>query len=273
MLDATSSIDHGSTGSTAALVHVPAAALVHAPPVAQHAHALTYAVGAATDPVALALAVPTTMAGLGAAGFGGAMVCLFCMMVLALCASKLSSVRRYLDARGKDRERGRRESRRRTKLREANPLRVAQYGELRNLVDQLERDEPAAANRYEVEDLLERFVTLAVTHEHHLATLRRVGASTGEDDGNFPPMTRLRPRTSVKSKQIAERRSAAAARCRAELDHLADELDATEELVKLIVLKVGCPTRVSDDDIANRLAELDDVDHGMRQIDEYCAGA
>jgi hypothetical protein len=225
--------------------------------------ALSYIGGVVTEPALIAFAVPSAMIGLGAAGIFGATIAVACVLMIAFVATRLAIVRRYVEHRQVERAAQRSETRRRARLRGANPMRSAQYLELRELVGELERTNAAAAKRYELLDLLDHFVGVAVQLEHYNKTLRMVGGDV------FP--TLATGRAGGRCRAIAERRRAAASNARARVDQLADELDAIEELIKLIVLQVAAPSAVRDDLIVERLAELDEVDRGMRQLDAMCA--
>ncbi len=213
---------------------------------------LPYLVSVATEPALVAFAVPAAMIGLGAAGIFGATISIGCVLMIAFVATRLPIVRRHLEIRRVERARQRTEARRRARLRDANPMRVAQYLEIRELVSELADDQA---------ELLDHFVTVAVRLEHDTRTLRLVGGD------QFPALARASGRAGA----IADRRRQAAVEARVRVDRLADELDAIEELTKLLVLRVAAPVSVRHDLLIERLAELDEVDRGMRQLDAMCA--
>ncbi|MBA3538061.1 MAG: hypothetical protein H0T79_00385 [Deltaproteobacteria bacterium] len=224
---------------------------------------LHYLSGVASDPFFLAGAIP--LAAISLVSVLGVLIGAFAVMTLGVTSSRWTIMRERVDRRNVEREKRRSEAKRLDLLRKTNPIRRAQYTELRALANQIEASGDAEVSRYALTDLLDYFVKLAVDHERHLEALRLVGLEGGH---------LLRVRQSATCAQIAERRRSQSAECRRNADRIADTLDAIEELVKLMVLRVECPELQLDleQEIPRRLWELDELDRGMRQLTEHCAG-
>jgi hypothetical protein len=138
--------------------------------------------------------------------------------------------------------------------------------ELSALVDGIEGDRDGSITQYELDDLLDHYVALAVAHERCLAALRatdRIGLARqlGHLPNDASEATRCR-------RALIERRIACWDRCQTRAQQLEDELAATVDLVRLIAQRAACP----DDPlelgaVARRLAELDLEDAALAQLE------
>jgi hypothetical protein len=240
-----------------------ALASVRAPATQQGSTGLAYAGGAVGSPVSVATAVFAACAGLGFAGMYGALVAMLAVMGLAIAASRSQLVRRHLDAQAQLRERCRCETQRLRQLRPTGPVRQQQYIELRDLVEQVERMDAAEAARFELQDLLDHFVRLSLHHQRCLEAVRLGGPHELSAAIPISDATRAKRRREILQRRLRHRDE-----CLARLERLADEIDAVDELVRLVAQRVACPSLEPDLDreLERRLWELDEVDAALRQL-------
>jgi hypothetical protein len=238
--------------------------LVLAPPASltKRATGLTYMRGALASPPVVALAVFTGCLGLGFAGLLGAMLAILATAILGIMSTRYAFVRRHLDRQAEQREKLRIESARFRALRPAGVIRQSQYGELRGLVETVETNDPADAARFELQDLLDHFVATVLAHHRCLEALRLAG-------NELPiaaPMIDA-PR-SKRRREIQARRIRHRDECLQRIEKLADEIDATDELIRLVAQRAACPVVSADLDreIERRLWEIDEVDAAIHQL-------
>ena len=241
--------------------------LVLAPPPAalttQHGHRLIYVRGAVASPVCVAVAVFAACVGLGYAGAVGAILAMFAVVGLGAMTARYKFVQRHLDQQAQIRMRTKRESARFKALRPGGPVRQTQYLELRELVEQVERADSREAARFELQDLLDHFVRLAVNHQRCLEALRLAG---GHDLPLAIPIidvTKSKRRREIMARRIRHRDE-----CLRRIERLHDELEAVDELVRLVAQRSACPALDPDFDreIERRLWELDEVDEAYNQL-------
>lgn len=240
--------------------------LVLAPPPAlagRSAGGLQYAGGAVGSPVCVATAVFAACAGLGFAGIYGAVVALIAVLGVAALLSQNETVRRHLDAQAAMRERCRREAHRLKELRPTGPVRQQQYIELRDLVEQIEHIDAAEAERFELQDLLDHFVRLSLHHQRCLEAVRMAGSNELPQTISIYDAARSKRRREILARRMRHRDE-----CLARVDRLADEIDAVDELVRLVAQRVACPALEPDleREVERRLWELDEVDAALRQL-------
>jgi hypothetical protein len=247
---------HGS--SEGALVLAPSASAL----VARHS-TLGYVRGAIGSPVCVAIAVFGACVGLGYAGIVGAMLAMFAVIGLSASATRYRFVRRHLDRQAQIRERCRRESQRIKQLRPAGPVRQQQYIELRELVEQIERADAGEAARFELQDLLDHFVKLAIGHQRCLEALRLAGSHDLPQSIPLSDTTRSKRRRDIMQRRIRHREE-----CLRRVDRISDELEAIDELVRLVAQRTACPAIDPDveREIERRLWELDEVDAALNQL-------
>jgi hypothetical protein len=244
--------------------HGPLGLVVAPPPVlTERSTGLQYAGGAVGSPVCVATAVFAACAGLGFAGMYGAVMALITVIGLAALLSQNQTVRRHLDEQAAMRERCRREANRLKLLRPTGPVRQQQYIELRDLVEQVEHIDAAEAERFELQDLLDHFVRLSLHHQRYLEAVRMAGSN------ELPQAIPIREAARAKRRsEILARRMRHRDECLARVDRLADELDAVDELVRLVAQRVACPAIEPDfeRELERRLWEIDEVDAALRQL-------
>jgi hypothetical protein len=172
-------------------------------------------------------------------------------------------VRRYIDERARARTRARRESQRMRQLRPAGATRQQHYNELRLLVEEVERIDAAEAARFELQDLLDHFVQVAVSHQRCVDALRMAGANA------LPQATPIAdaPRSS-RRRELMQRRIRHRDECLRRMEKLVDELEGIDQLVRLVVQRTACSRMDGDLDreLDRRLWELDEVDAALRQL-------
>jgi hypothetical protein len=224
---------------------------------------LQYMGGAVGSPVCVATAVFAACAGLGFAGMYGALLALLTVIGVAATISQWSVVRRHLDAQTALRERCRREALRLRQLRPTGPVRQQQYIELRDLVEQVERTDANEAQRFELQDLLDHFVRLSLHHHRCLEAIRLAGSHDLPPSLSISEATRSKRRREIMARRLRHREE-----CLQRIDRLADEIDAVDELVRLVAQRVACPTLEPDleREIERRLWELDEVEAALRQL-------
>jgi hypothetical protein len=224
---------------------------------------LAYMRGAVASPVCIAVAVFSACVGLGLAGALGAIAAILGVVLLCAASTRYRFVRRHLDSQGQQRERCQRESTRLKQLRPTGPVRQQQYIELRNFVEEIERADAAEAARFELQDLLEHFIRLATAQQRCLDALRLVGSHDLPHTIPITDATRSKRRREIQARRLRHREE-----CLARIDRLADELEAIDELVRLVAQRVACPSLDPDLDreIDRRLWELDEVDAALRQL-------
>lgn len=137
--------------------------------------ALAYVRGAVISPPCIAVTVFASCIGAALLGPIGAIAAWLAVVLLIAASTRFELVRRHLDGERQARLRCMREHRRLRLLRPAGPVRLQQYAELRSLVEELERLDPAEAARFELQDLLEHFAVLGNTHQRCLDALRLGG--------------------------------------------------------------------------------------------------
>jgi hypothetical protein len=243
------------------LAPVEEAALVHVSPQTQTA--LTYVRGALFNPVSLSVMAFAVCVGVGYAGLLGAMVAMMVFVGLGSAATKYRYVRRQLDKQFEYRVKQKREAERMKALKPAGPVRQQQYADLRDLVAEIERSDPAEARRFELQELLDHFVKLAGSHQRCLESLRLAGSS---DLPRALPLTETH--RSARRREIMARRMRHRDECICRIERLSDELEAVDELVRLVAQRVACPQLDNelDREIERRLWELDEVDDALKQL-------
>ncbi len=246
---------------TAMLVSVPRdqAITVSAPTVT----VLTYARGALFNPVSLSVMAFAVCVGVGYAGILGALLAMLTFMSLGVVATRYQFVRRHLDKQFQWRLKQKAESERLKLLKPTGQVRQQQYCDLRDLVTDIEKTDFKEAKRFELQSLLDHFVTLAVSHQKCLDSLRLAGSS--DLPRALPPSD---PHRSVRRREIMARRLRHRDECVRRIEHLADELEAVDELIRLCAQRLACPQLDADLDreIERRLWEIDEVDAALSQL-------
>jgi len=240
-----------------------ATGLVVAPARAPDGRARTrYIAGAVGSPVCASLAVVAGCAGLGYAGAIGAVVAVAAVCGFAVHAARYRRVTRYLEGQARGKANARREHLRLQQLRVVGLGRVEHYNELSVLVEQIERIDPALAARFELQGLLDHFIRAAVDHHRFSDALRLSGA------GALPASLALAGPRSRRRRDLLQRRLAHRDACTQRMAELADEIDATDDLIRLVAQRVACPSQEPERDreIDRRLGELDEVDAALHQL-------
>jgi hypothetical protein len=223
----------------------------------------TYLRGAVGSPVSLSVAVFAGCVGLGYAGVLGAVLAVAGVLGLVAHSTRFRSVRAYLDNQAKLAAKARRERKRLKLLRPVGPTRIEHYNELRALVDEIERIDEGEARRYELQDLLDHYIRLAVDHRRCSDAL--LLANGGAHPPPLPPADSSRSR---RRREILQRRLRHRDSCTQRMERLSDELAATDELIRLIAQRVASPELEGDLDreLDRRLWELDEVDAALHQL-------
>lgn len=223
-----------------------------------------YVRGAIASPLCVALTVFTACVGLGYAGLVGALLAVVACSVLGAMSTRYRWVRRHLEHSADLRERMRRESARFKALRPTGVVRQTQYVELRDLVEGVEAADAVDAERFEMQDLLDHFVAVAIAHQKCLDALRLAGSEL--------PLTvpMIDAPRSKRRREIQARRIRHRDECLKRIEHLADELEAIDELIRLVAQRVACPAISADLDreIERRLWELDEIDSALHTLSQ-----
>ncbi|MDX2090200.1 MAG: hypothetical protein SFX73_20240 [Kofleriaceae bacterium] len=224
---------------------------------------LTYVRGAIASPVCVALAVFAACVGLGHAGALGALIAMFSVIIAGGLSARSKVVQRHLDRQSQLRIRARRESARLKQLRPAGPVRQTQYLELRELVEEVERLDPNEAKRFDLQDLLDHFVRISVGHQKCLDALRLAGGNDLPIAIPISDPNRMRRRREIQARRIRHRDE-----CLRRVERLTDELEAIDEMIRLVAQRTACPclTTEFDRELDRRLWELDEVDAALDQL-------
>ena len=248
---------------TSRLVPVEDQGLVLVSPQSQKA--LTYVRCALFNPVSLSVMAFAVCVGVGYAGMLGALVAMAVFITLGTSATRYKYVRRQLDKQFEYRLKQKREAERMKQLKPAGPVRQQQYADLRDLVTEIERTDASEAQRFELQELLDHFVRLAVGHQRCLDSLRLAGSSDLPRALPLPEQSRSARRRDIMARRLRHRDE-----CVRRIERLADELEAIDELVRLVAQRVACPALDTDleREIERRLWELDEVDHALQSLSQ-----
>jgi hypothetical protein len=106
-------------------------------------------------------------------------------------------------------------------------------------------------------------VALAVSQQRCLDALRLVGSHDLPQTIPLGDSTRTKRRREIQQRRLKHREE-----CLNRIDRLADEIEAVDELIRLVAQRVACPPMDPDLDreIDRRLWELDEVDAAMNQL-------
>jgi len=228
--------------------------------VAPRFRAPTYVRHAVLNPISVSAMIFATCVG---ATTGGALGVLAApaLLVAAACLAWLAPVQRAIEhhvaaAARRDRERARLRS-----LHPVGPLRQGQYDVLRELVDEIERADPGEARRFELQDLLDAFVRIAVVHAR---CQRAASGSTGP----FDDLPALEPTRSARTRGLITRRALQRDENHRRIAHLADQLEAIEHMIRLVAQRVACPAidEDLDRDLDRRLWELEQIDTALEHL-------
>lgn len=224
---------------------------------------LGYMSGSVGSPVCLAVTMFAGCLGLGYAGAIGAAIAVLVVVAIAASAARLRRVRRYLDAQARVRARTRCELQRLKLLRPSGTVRLRQYAELRTLVEEIERLDPAEAERFDLQDLLDHYVRVAISHQRCIESLRLAGADALPAATPIAEASKSRRRRDILQRRIRHRDQ-----CARRMEKLIDELDGIDELIRLIAQRTACPSfdLELDREIDRRLWELDEVEAALHQL-------
>jgi len=212
-------------------------------------------------PVSLAVLLLAICAAASIAGVLGAVLTLPVVAVAGAGLASLGPVQRAAVRYRTVRARGTRERERLARLLPAGPVRQHEYRELRGIVNQIEHTDPDDARRYELEQLLDDFVQIASIHERYQrVVLNSATVSEAWPNGN--------PHQSVRARELVSRRIRHRQDCQQRCEHLADQLEVIDQLVRLVAQRAACPPLDDDLDteIDRRLSELGEVDAALAQL-------
>ena len=223
----------------------------------------TYVQGAVGSPVSLSVAAFAGCVGLGYAGLLGAAIAVIAVLGVAAHCARYQRVRAYIDGQLRAQARARRERRRVKLLRPVSVTRLEHYNELRALVEEIERMDEAEARRFELQDLLDHFIRLAIDHRRCSDALLLASGGTQAPAAPIAETARSRRRRDILQRRVRHRE-----RCTRRMERLSDELAATDELIRLIAQRVASPELDGDLDreLDRRLWELDEVDAALHQL-------
>ena len=225
---------------------------------------LGYVRGAVASPVCVALTLFAACIGLGYAGPLGAIIATALVAVFGALASRLRSVRSHLDEQARIHVRAVRHCKRLKQVRRTSPARLRHYEELRAMVDEIERIDEIEAARFELQDLLDHFIRLALNHQRCVDALRLSGADA-------LPAPRPDAGGSRRS-AIVQRRLRHRDDCVQRMAEIADEIEGIDQLIRLVAQRTACSVldldlgRELGREIDRRLWELDEVDAALHQL-------
>jgi hypothetical protein len=226
-----------------------------------------YALRAIGSPVTVSATTIAAAIGAWQLGILGSFLLGLVAIAVALGAATRPSVRRRLDRTAAQRARDKREAARLAVLGASSWMHRDRYISLREEIEECERKDPATAQRLELEPLLDHFVRIAVRHQRCVDAL----------PAPFGPLlsTGSAP-LSGRRRELAARRRRCQQDCERHAERLTEEIEAIEELVRLIEQQLTASELAlvqdaaqGDDELGRRLAkldELDEVDTAMRQL-------
>ncbi|HEY0480770.1 MAG TPA: hypothetical protein VGD37_24820 [Kofleriaceae bacterium] len=224
---------------------------------------LAYARGAVASPVCVAATLFAACLGVGYAGLLGAVIATLVVLVLGVNMSRYRRVREYLDVQARLQTRARRHCRRLKQVRRTSPVRLRHYDELRVLVEEIERLDECEAARFELQDLLDHFVELAVHHQRCIDALR---LSRADALPAMPPLPEIG--RSSRRGEIIQRRIRHRDECVRRMAQITDEIEGVDQLIRLVAQRTACANLdvELDREIDRRLWELDEVDSALHQL-------
>lgn len=212
----------------------------------------------------------TFLAGLGLV-YVGSLVAAGLMMSVAICVAwTLSSSREFRRSIDEYVARQRRIERRngREELLEQAGVPREPLTELTALVEDIERrDGGRISRRFELEEILDHWVQLAIARERCVRALRMADRAQLVRALAEEPI--VETRTSRRRRELLERRIRCWDQCKRDADRCAEELSAISELIRLLAQEAARPDLVLDDDeIDRRLRDLDDEQSALRELAE-----
>jgi hypothetical protein len=225
-----------------------------------------YAIDAVTHPASkLTLLVGFGMATL-CASVALAAVFLAATTVTAWFVSGSTHVQAYFDQQHTVQDRRERLGQRQLQLTRAG-VEPAGLIELSALVDAVEDSDGGwTARRFQLDELLDRYVSVAIAHQRCLHAMQATDRSlllralAATPNGIVAEGTRCR-------RQLLERRIATWDRTALQATRFEDELAAITDLVRLLAQRAACPDALVDGDLVEwRLAELDAEDAALHQL-------
>jgi hypothetical protein len=200
-------------------------------------------------------------------GVTGSLLGLLSSLALLATASRWEYVRRLIDAHQAEREHRRRSMERDRRLAAAGPLRRAEFAELAKLVDEIDAEHPDDSKRFELQELLDYYVGLAVSHQRLVEAVQRADRSPLWEAGTARGSVELLPTTRHR-KDILSRRLQHRDQCRTRAVELAEELDAISEFIHLVCEVVSCPVLDpgGQQELERRLWELEVHESALRQV-------
>jgi hypothetical protein len=220
-----------------------------------------YVRGAVASPVCVAVTLFAACLGVGYAGMIGAIIATAVVFVLGALASRYRRVRAYLDEQARIQVRTRRHCWRLRQFRRTSPARMRHYEELRVMVEEIERIDETEAARFELQDLLDHFAKLALSHQRCVDALRLSGADALP--APLPETARTSRRGDIMQRRIRHRDE-----CVRRMAQITDEIEGIDQLIRLVAQRTACPVLEMEPDreIDRRLWELDEVDAAMHQL-------
>lgn len=136
--------------------------------------------------------------------------------------------------------------------------------ELTRLIDEMGITPRDLAAPFELEDLLDRHVALALAHEQASRAAMMFDRAQLE---RAHDAYRADPAADKRRLDLYERRLHAHDECQARVAALANELALVADLVRLLAQRAACPDEPTQDDrIERRLAEIDELDDVRKQL-------
>ena len=183
-----------------------------------------------------------------------------------LAASPLPMTRRLVAPVLARKARRDRHERQRERLERAGSIRRTELDELSRLVEEIEEHDPAECERFELDELVDLYVDMAVLVESYRSAARHASGLIGDgDERHERPAAgggqRLR-------RDLVRRRIAHRDECTSKVAELDGELDAVIELVRLVAQRAVCPAGADplEPQLVRRVWELDTRDSALRQL-------
>lgn len=227
----------------------------------------SYLSGALAHPSGVTVLLVGLCMGAWLGGVVGAVIGLIGGLGLVAGSSRLPSVRRLIDGYRAERERRRRTAARERRLALAGPVRRAEFAEMTARVDEIERDHAAEVERFELQELLDCYVDLAISHQRLIEAVQRADRAPLWEAAASPGRAETGA-AGRQRRQILARRLRHRDECRARAAERAEELDAIAEFVQLVGELTTCPPvdAAAPQEIERRLWELEAQESALRQL-------
>ncbi len=246
---------------------LPARSRSSVPDAAPGSSGWLYLARAAAHPSGVTVLLVGVCAGALAGGITGTLSGLVGALALVAAAARWPAFRGLIASHLVERERRRRTDEREVRLAVAGPLRRAEFAELSVMVDEIEGADADRVDRFELQQLLDYYVELAVYHQRLVEAVQRADRAPLWEAATARSCIDLVP-ASKQRRDILARRLQHRDECRTRAAQRAEELDAIAEFVHLVSEVTSCPSLDpgAEQELERRLWELEAQESALRQL-------